>query len=169
MEIDIYRFLFSPWFWFVLFVIFAIIEFISLNLYTIWFAISAIVMIPISGFTEMLSETMRFQLHIGLFLLIAILLLIFTRPFAVKKLAVGKEKTNVYDLVNKEAIVTKRISKFEKGEVKIKGQIWTAISEDSSEITEGTECVIIRFEGVKAVVKKNFDSMSEVDKPSKEN
>jgi membrane protein implicated in regulation of membrane protease activity len=123
-------------------------------------------MIPVSGFTEMFSNITRFQLHIGLFLLMSILLVVFTRPFAVKKLSVGKEKTNVYDLVDKEAIVTKRISKFEKGEVKIRGQIWTAISENGEEIAEGTECVVVRFEGVKAVIKAP-DSTAE-DNLSKE-
>jgi membrane protein implicated in regulation of membrane protease activity len=82
------------------------------------------------------------------------ILLIFTRPFAVKKLRVGKVKTNVDDLIGRDALVVKGISKHEKGEVKIRSQIWTAISDTDEEIAENTECVIIRIEGVKAVVRK---------------
>jgi membrane protein implicated in regulation of membrane protease activity len=151
---DIYRFLFSPWFWLALTVIFTGIEFLSaFNLVTIWFAISSLLMIFISGVTELIDAPIRFRLHIGLFLVIASVLLVFTRPLAIKKLKVGKVKTNVDALVNEAALVTKKIAKFGKGEIKIKGQIWTAISDDNSEIEEGTECVVMRIEGVKAIVK----------------
>jgi membrane protein implicated in regulation of membrane protease activity len=151
---DIYRFIFSPWFWLSLTVIFTLIEFLSsFNLTTIWFAISSLLMIFISGLTELLDFPIRFRLHMGLFLIISIALLIFTRPIAIKKLKVGKIKTNIDALVNENALVTKKITKFGKGEVKIKGQIWTAIAEDNSEIDEVMECVVIRIEGVKAIVK----------------
>jgi membrane protein implicated in regulation of membrane protease activity len=110
-------------------------------------------MIFLSGVTELLDAPIRFRLHIGLFLLIAIVLLVFTRPIAIKKLRVGKVKTNVDALIGEEALVTKKIAKFGKGEIKVKGQIWTAISENNTEIEEGTVCTVVRIEGVKAVVK----------------
>jgi membrane protein implicated in regulation of membrane protease activity len=93
----------------------------------------------------------------GLFLGIAVILLIFTRPIAIKKLKVGKEKTNVEDLAGRNALVTKEIVKFGKGEVKIKGQVWTAVSEDDSEIEEGVECVVTKIEGVTAVVRRSLN------------
>jgi membrane protein implicated in regulation of membrane protease activity len=155
IDVDIYTFLLTPWFWLVLMVIFTVIELAcSFNLVTIWFAISSLAMVFISGLTELLSTPIRFRLHIGIFLLIAILLLVFTRPIAVKKLKVGKVKTNVDDLVGRDALVIKGISKYGRGEVKIRGQIWTAISDMEEEIAENTECVIVRIEGVKAVVRK---------------
>ena len=151
---DIYRFLLSPWFWFSLMVFFSLIELAcSFNLVTIWFAFSALVMIFISGFTELFDAPIRFKLHIGIFLFIAIILLISTRPIAIKKFKVGKIKTNVDDLIGRDVLIVKKISKYEKGEAKIKGQIWTAISENGEEIAENTECIIIKIEGVKLVVK----------------
>jgi membrane protein implicated in regulation of membrane protease activity len=78
----------------------------------------------------------------------------FTRPIAIKKFNVGKNKTNVDDLIGRDALVTKKIAKFEKGEAKIRGQIWTAISENDEEIEENTECIIVKIEGVKLVVKR---------------
>jgi membrane protein implicated in regulation of membrane protease activity len=135
-------------------VVFTLIELASsFNLITIWFAISSLIMIFISGLTELFSAPIRFRLHIGIFLLIAILLLVLTRPIAIKKLKVGKIKTNVNDLVGRDALVTKQITKFSKGEVKIKGQIWTAIAENDDDIEEGKECIVVRIEGVKAIVK----------------
>jgi membrane protein implicated in regulation of membrane protease activity len=52
-----------------------------------------------------------------------------------------------------EALVTKKITQFGKGEIKIKGQIWSAISEDNNEIEEGVICSVVRIEGVKAIVR----------------
>jgi membrane protein implicated in regulation of membrane protease activity len=152
---DIYGFIFSPWFWLVLTVLFTLIELLSaFTLTTIWFAISAALMIFISGLTELLDAPIRFRLHIGLFLVIAIVLLVFTRPIAIKKLKVGKTKTNVDALVNEDALVTKKIPTFGKGEIKVKGQTWTAISEDNTEIKEGVVCAVVRIEGVKAIVRR---------------
>jgi membrane protein implicated in regulation of membrane protease activity len=152
---DIYEFILTPWFWLALTVVFTLVELAcSFNLITMWFAISSLIMIFVSGLTELLDTPIRFRLHLGIFLFIAIVLLVFTRPIAVKKLKVGKVKTNVDDLIGRDALVVSGISKYGKGQVKIRGQIWTAISDTDEEITENTECVIIRIEGVKAVVRK---------------
>jgi len=152
---DVYKFVLTPWFWLVLTVIFTLVELAcSFNLITIWFALSSFIMIFISGLTELLNAQIRFRLHIGIFLILSAALLVFTRPVAVKKFKVGKIKTNVDALAGKDALVVKSISKYGKGEVKVSGQIWTAISEDGEEIGENSECVILRIEGVKAVVRK---------------
>lgn len=148
-------FIASPWFWLVLTVVFTLIELLcAFNLVTIWFALSSLIMIFVSGLTPDLGTSLRFRVHVGIFLGLAILLLVFTRPLAVKKFKVGKIKTNVDDLAGRDALVVKGITKYGKGEIKIRGQIWTAISESDEEIAENTECVIIRIEGVKAVVRK---------------
>ena len=65
---DIYSFILTPWFWFALAVIFTLIELASsFNLVTIWFAISALLMIFVSGLTELLDEPIRFRLQLGIF------------------------------------------------------------------------------------------------------
>ncbi|MDR2758167.1 MAG: NfeD family protein [Spirochaetaceae bacterium] len=152
---DIYKFLFSPWFWLALTVAFTLIELAcSFNLVTIWFAFASLAMIFISGLTELLDAPIRFRLHMGLFLFLSIVLLIFTRPIAIKTFRVGKNKTNIDDLIGRDALITKKITKYEKGEAKIKGQTWTAICENDDEIGENTECTIVRIEGVKLVVKR---------------
>jgi membrane protein implicated in regulation of membrane protease activity len=87
-------------------------------------------------------------------------LFIFTRPIAVKKLRIGKEKTNVYSLIDQEAIVTKKITKFESGEIKLKGKYWTAISESGEEVNEGDNCIVVKFEGVKAIIRKHESTIS---------
>ncbi|MDR2601590.1 MAG: NfeD family protein [Spirochaetaceae bacterium] len=152
---DIYKLIASPWFWLFLTILFTIVELLSsFSLTTVWFAVSAAFMIFISALTESLDPSVRFKLHTGLFLAIAAALLVFTRPLAVKKFKVGKLKTNAAALAGSHAVVIKTISAFNNGEIKIKGQIWSAVAEDGSEIAEGSECEVLRIEGVKAIVKK---------------
>jgi membrane protein implicated in regulation of membrane protease activity len=155
---DMYAFVLTPWFWLSAMIVFSLIELAcSFNLVTIWFALSALIMVFVSGFTELFSEPIRFRLHIGLFLLLAIILLVFTRPVAIRKFKVGKTKTNVDELSGLPALVTQKITEFEKGQVKIKGQIWTAMSEKGEAIAEGTKCTVMRIEGVKVIVKPAQD------------
>jgi membrane protein implicated in regulation of membrane protease activity len=137
-----------PWFWLGMVVVFTVIEVFTAGLTTIWFAIGSIPMI----FLSFLPIPFLYQVLI--MLVISIVLLIFTRPFFVKKLNANKEKTNVDALIGKTALVTKKITKFEKGEVKIDGKIWTAKSVSEEDLEEGTECLLQSIEGVTAIVSK---------------
>jgi len=144
------------WFWVALAVIFAIIEACTLGLTTIWFAISALVMV----FLSFLPIPLVYQVMI--FLAISAVLLFFTRPIAIKKFKIGKEKTNVDGLIGKCALVTKKITEFDRGEVKLNGQIWTARTEDGSTLEEGSKCEIVRIEGVHAIVKAYDEGKGDV-------
>ena len=133
-------------------ILFALIEAFTLGLTTIWFALAALAMV----FLSMLPLPFSFQVLI--FLGISAALLFFTRPIAVKKFKIGKHKTNVDSLIGKHALVTRQICEFEKGEVKINGQFWSARSDDTSEIKAGVKCEIVRIEGVHAIVRPLADN-----------
>ena len=128
-------------------IIFALIEVFTLGLTTVWFAIAALIMV----FLSFIPIPLPYQVLI--FLAISALLLIFTRPVAVKKFKVGREKTNVDSLIGKHVLVTKKISEFEKGEVKANGLIWTARADINTDIIEGTKCEVLRIEGVQLIVR----------------
>jgi membrane protein implicated in regulation of membrane protease activity len=135
------------WIWVALVIVFALIEVFTLGLYTVWFALAALVMV----FLSLLDIPLSVQLLI--FLAISSVLLIFTRPLAIKKLKLGREKTNVDSLVGMHALVTRAIREFEKGEVKLNGQFWSARAEDNSAVPEGTKCEVVKIEGVQAIVR----------------
>lgn len=133
--------------WIALAVLFAIIEAITLGINTIWFAIGAVVASIIAYVGGGLL------LQIIVFLVVSILLLYFTRPLAIKKLKIGSEKTNVDTLPGQIALVTSDISPHNTGQVKVQGQIWTAISEGITDtLKQGETVSIIRVEGVKLIV-----------------
>jgi len=142
-----FGFISIQWIWVALVIIFALIEVFTFGLTTVWFAIAALIMV----FLSFLPIPLSVQLLI--FLTISALLVIFTRPLAIKKFKMGKEKTNVDSLVGKHVLVTKTISEFEKGEVKLNGLIWAARSEHNTEIVTGTKCEVLRIEGVQLIVR----------------
>lgn len=134
------------WFWFILAVIFAVIEACTMALTTIWFAIASVIM----AFVAFLPIPFRYQLL--LFIVISAVLFVFLRKISVQWFSKKKEKTNVEAMAGKTALVTKKITKFEKGEIKVDGIVWTAKTESDSELNKNTECIIERIEGVTAVV-----------------
>lgn len=137
-----------PWFWFCLAVLFTIIEVFTFGLTTVWFALGALLMMVLS------LLPIPFVWQVLIFLVISSLLLIFTRPIAIKKLKVGREKTNTDSLIGARALVVKEINEFEKGLVKINGVEWAAQSIDSKTIEKGATCIIKVIEGVTLVVEK---------------
>ena len=140
--------LYTPWFWFGIAVVCAVIEGLTLGLTTIWFALSAVLMI----FISLLQPP--FYAQCVLFALVALLLLFFTRPLALKFLHTKREKTNADSLIGKKALVLQNITEWEKGQVKINGIVWTAASVEGAVIPAGDECVIEKIEGVTLIVKK---------------
>ncbi len=130
------------WFWIFIFVLAVLIEAVTFALTTVWAAISALLMV----FFSMTHLPIRWQIVI--FLVITIALIVFTRPFAIKKLKLGKTKTNIDTLEGQEVLVEKKIAPFAKGEVKAKnGVFWAAVSEDGSEISRGEVCVVKSVDG----------------------
>ena len=131
-----------PWIWLGILVVLIIIEALTQGLTTIWGAASALVMVFVSR-TEL---ALGWQLLI--FISLTLALLVTTRPFLVKKLKLGKDSLNVGALPGQEVVVTKAITKFGKGEARTRnGVIWTASSEDESDIAEGDICVVRSVEG----------------------
>ena len=140
--------------WIAAAVIFAVIEALTMGLYTIWFTIGAVA----AGIVSIAGGSALVQLIV--FLAVSILLLYFTRPLAEKKLRIGSEKTNVEALPGQTALVIREITPYNTGQVKAQGQIWTAVCVGAGSILkEGTTVRILRVEGVKLVVESLEEKM----------
>lgn len=149
------EFFISPWFWIALAAVLSLVEFTTFNLATIWFALAALLTALVAGICgSSIDFFVLLKIELALFFAASIIMLIFTRPIAVKKFKVGKVKTNVDDLIGREARVITTIPPHDKGEVKINGLVWSAITEDASELQKDSLCKIIRIEGVKLIVNK---------------
>lgn len=140
--------LYAPWGWLGIAVVCALIEGLTLGLTTIWFSLSAVLMIFIS------LRHPPLYLQWLIFVLIALILLFFTRPIALKFLHTKREKTNADGLIGKKALVLHDITEWEKGQVKINGAVWTAASADGTDIPVGCECTVEKIAGVTLIVRK---------------
>ena len=137
-----------PWVWVAVTIICVVVESLTLSLTTIWFGISAFVMVFLA-FTPL-----AFVAQLFIFVVAALVLLIFTRPFVKQKLSQKRIATNYERIIGQIAVVTKKITALEKGSVKINGMEWTAAVKEDVSLEKGSKCVVEEIAGVTAFVKK---------------
>ena len=90
------------------------------------------------------------------FVIVSFVLLIFTRPFALKCLSGRVTRTNADSLIGRIAVATKEINNLaQTGEVDIADISWTARSRDDLKIIPaGSKVKICAIEGVKLIVEE---------------
>ena len=138
-----------PLVWSTLLGIFLIIESITLGLTTIWFAGGAL----IAFLVAILGGAVWLQVVI--FLAVSMLLLIFTRPIAMKYMNKNVQKTNVNSLEGEMAVVIQTIDNLKgTGQVVIRGMEWATKAKEDKIIEKGTTVSVIAIEGVKLVVQE---------------
>lgn len=135
--------------WLAILIILVVIEIFTLGLTTIWFAGGALVAIIVAAVGGPV------WLQITLAIIVAMVLLFFTRPIAMKYFNRDREKTNAESLVGRQAIVTGEINNLQGiGQVTVNGMEWTARSIMDGQTIEPGEVVIIRgINGVKLLVE----------------
>lgn len=136
-----------PWLWVGVTIICIVAETLTLSLTTIWFAISAFLMVFVA-FTPI-----PFVVQLFIFVILSFVLLIFTRPVLLKKFNKKKIATNYERVIGQIAVVTKKITPIDKGSIKINGMEWTASVKEDVTLEEGSKCVIEEIAGVTAYVK----------------
>ena len=136
--------------WIALIIIFAVVEIITVGLTSIWFAGGAL-----AAFFMALAG-LSFQVQMTVFLAVSFVLLIFTRPFAVKYVNKGTVKTNVDGLVGKKARVLEEIDNGSgSGTAVLNGQEWTARAvRDDLVIHKGETVIVKEIRGVKLMVDR---------------
>ena len=133
--------------WLLLMVAFLVAETLTVGLVSIWFAGGALVAVILS-LLEISPLT-----QVIVFFVVSIGLLLSTRKIFVEKLNTGKENTNVDALIGDTGQVIMAINPMEVGQVKVNGQVWSAIADDQLlTLEEGTHVTIKAIEGVKLIV-----------------
>ncbi len=135
--------------WLLMAAIFIVIELVTLGLTTIWFAGGAFVA-AIAG-----ACGASLVIQVILFLIVSIVLLVLTRPIAVKHLDSKIEKTNSEALIGKTAVVIQEINNVNgTGQTKINGMEWSARAKKEDEIIPvGTNVTVVEISGVKLIVE----------------
>lgn len=135
--------------WTVLLVVLVAVEIATMGLTTIWFAAGALVATIAAACNAPLF------VQIALFLIVSVLMLVFTRPVAMKYFNKDRAKTNVDSLIGQKGIVTGKINNLEGcGQVTLNGMEWTARSAaQGCVIPEGSVVVVKEIHGVKLIVE----------------
>lgn len=135
-------------FWLGLMVIFLIIEAVTVGLATIWFAAGALAAI----IAALLKGGLLLQ--ILLFFLVSLVLLIFTRPVALKYFSGNKLRTNYEDAIDKTVKIIERVDNIGgTGTAVLNGQEWTArMQKDDMILEEGELAKVAAVKGVKLIL-----------------
>ena len=96
------------------------------------------------------------QVQVVVFLIVSVLLFIWTRPVAVRYFNKDRAKTNVDSLIGRKAVVLEKIDNLHgAGRAEIDGIEWTARAADDAVIFEKDEIVqVAAVQGVKLIVKR---------------
>ena len=142
----------NPWilFWLIIAILFIVVELSTVTLTSIWFAAGGVgaLLVAMCGGGPVLQ--------VIVFVVIAVILLFATRPWAKKFVNNKHTSTNADRVIGAEVRVMERVSNLDQtGMAVVNGQEWTVRTEDDKTIIEQGELVrIIRISGVKLIVER---------------
>jgi len=138
------------WAWIALIVVAIIVEVLTDQLISIWFVPGAIV----ATILDFCNVNLIWQVLVVL--LLAVVGIVFAKMFLIKKLRTDIVKTNIDAIIGERCVVTEKIDNYVGcGQVKIKGQIWSARGVGEDDIfEEGDVLHVVAIEGVKVICKK---------------
>ncbi len=135
-------------YWLIAAGIFFVGEIFTAGFLIFWLGIAALIAMVVSFFIPNLTVQMV------VFIISSIILLLATKPLIKKFMHVKETKTNAFSIIGKKALVIKNIDSINKsGQIKVNGEVWSAIGKNDDKIEKGTEVEVVSINGVKAVVK----------------
>lgn len=140
----------GPLIWLGIIALFLVIEAATVGLTTIWFAGGALIAAIAAWIGA--GEAVQWILFVA----VSLVLLIFTRPVAVRYMNKDVEKTNVERLMGQKAVVIQEIDNLNQtGLVRVGDVEWMARTKsDDVQIPEKAVVVIKEVQGVKLIVEE---------------
>lgn len=138
------------WGWIAVIIVAIVAEVLTDQLISIWFVPGAIVAVIL----DFCNVSIIWQ--VLAVLLIAAAGIILAKTVLSKVLKTKIIKTNIDAIVGERCVVTERVDNYAGcGQVKIKGQIWSARGVDDDDVfEEGDVLRVVAIEGVKVICKK---------------
>ncbi|MFJ2620283.1 NfeD family protein [Glutamicibacter sp. NPDC087344] len=135
--------------WLAVFLLLAIVEMLSLDLYFIMLGVGAL-----GGVTVALLDG-PVWLQVVVFCIVSLLMILLVRPIAVRHLKKSPEgfRTNIERLIGEDALILEPTSRL-SGSAKIQGEIWTARAEPNMPtMMPGSYAKVRRVEGATAYLE----------------
>ena len=138
-------------YWLLLFILLLVIEVLTMGLTTIWFAGGAL-----AAFLVSLVAGNILELEVAVFIIVSVILLIFTRPLAMRYLNRKTTLTNADSVVGSIVRVTEPVNNIlDQGAAQAEGKVWTARgASDDLLFEEGELAVVQEIRGVKLILQK---------------
>ena len=134
--------------WFVIIIVAALVEMNTMDLTSIWFSVGALVAFVLS------LTKIDIVYQIVAFVIVSVGFIVFLRPVVKNYFKTNSISTNSDRLIGKVATCTKPIGVGERGEVKIDGKYWLAVTSGDEEIEIDEKVEVLAIEGVKLIVDK---------------
>ena len=133
--------------WLILAGIFVIGEVLTSGFLIFWFSLGSLIAMVVSFFIpDVIVQT-------TVFLISSVILILATKPLVKKFANIDTVKTNAQSIIGKKGLVTKDINSIKAtGQVKIDGELWSAVGLNDMDISKGTEVEVNEIKGVKVVV-----------------
>ena len=143
--------------WVAAFVLFLVLEAVTVGLFSIWFAFGALAAFITSMFCH------NFTVQLIVFVIVSFVTLLLVRPIAKKKFSTKVVDTNTQALIGKKVVVTEQINNLKgQGKVMVDGMEWTARSADNNIVFPKNRIVVIqKINGVKVIVGKSDEEIPE--------
>lgn len=136
--------------WLIISGIFLLLEIFTVSFLLFWPGIAALLAFITSLFTP------NIVIQVGVFTISTIVLIFLTKPLTKKFFKTKDSSMNNNAIIGKKGTVIKAIKNSEtKGQVKVDGELWSAIISDNDEsLNEGDRIIVEKIDGVKLKVKK---------------
>lgn len=126
-----------------------IIEFVTADMVTIWFAGGGLVAMILA------ACGLEWYVHVPVFIVVSFAAMLVFRKMVIEKLGKGEVKTNAETAVGKDFTLISPISFGQAGSIKINGVVWNAVGENEDEVIDAGSVVTIKaIKGNKYIVKK---------------
>lgn len=137
-------------FWLCLAILLAVVEALTINMVSAWFATGAVVAMILDLYNYSL------EIQIVIFLIVSIILFVCFVSLVKPRLNMQKnnsEPTNADRLIGCRGVVSSEIDNLNNcGRVKVRGQDWSAYSQNNVRLAVGTEVEVKAIKGVKLIV-----------------
>ena len=125
-----------------------ILEIATVGFLIFWLGVAALITCLFSLFVSNVIAQM------SIFTILSAILICLTRKLANKLNKKDNSITNANSIIGKQGIVTKEINTNGIGQVKVSGDIWSAVTENYDDtIIVGSTVKVLKIDGVKLVIK----------------
>ena len=137
------------WIWLGVFVVSSIVEVITMDLISVWFAVGAIIPFILSVCCPDLIIV-----QISIFVVVSALMILLLRKFAIKWMFRHSDgKTNINSKEGKTTRLIEDITLDDPGMIKLGDITWFVVSEDGNPIKKGQFVEVVKTKGNKLVVR----------------